>query len=131
MTKSERDFEHAFVAIEFDHVARAIDHSGTVFASANMFVDRDAQSGVDFAVEIVRDFKPDLFAVHDHGFVPFSKDKLLFMLHAPPRPGASKSRSIRRARNRRVLTDAVEISSALAVSSMLRCCMSRSTKTSR
>src|SRR6266849_408563 len=100
-----------------------------MLTSMNVFLHGNSQTGFDFAVDIVRDFAPHVFAGDYHGFVPFAKDNLL--LHAPPRPGASRSRSISRARSKRVLTDAVEIPSALAVSSILRCCMSRRTKTSR
>lgn len=54
-----------------------------------------------------------------------------YPLLAPPKPGAKRSRSISRARSRRVLTELVDIPSALEVSAILNCCMSRSTKTSR
>src|SRR5713101_9616580 len=94
-----------------------------------MLVDGGAQVGGNVAVEIVRNLAPHFFAFHYHGFVPFSKDSRLLQL--PPSPGASRSRSISRARSRRVLTDAVEIPSALAVSSMLKCCISRRTNVSR
>src|SRR5215471_3097404 len=88
----------------------------------------NAQLGSHLAVDIVRNLSPHLFAVDYHGLVPLANESLLQL---PPRPGLSRSRSISRARSSRVLTDAVEICNALAVSSMLKCCMSRSTNTSR
>src|SRR6202034_4468255 len=79
--------------------------------------------------EIIRDLPPHLFAADYHGLVPLARNSLLLQL--PPNPGASRSRSISRARRKRVLTDAVEIPRALAVSSMLKGCISRRTTASR
>jgi hypothetical protein len=53
MAESEGDFEHTFVAIQLNHVTRAVQHGGTVPAPACVLFDGNAQSGVDFAVEIV------------------------------------------------------------------------------
>src|SRR6266496_1789134 len=100
-----------------------------MFAPVYVFFDCGAQLRGDFAFQIVRDLAPYLFALDYHGLTPFSKDNLVFQL--PPNPGDSRSRNIRRALNSRVFTDAVEIPSAWEVSSMLKWCMSRSTKTSR
>src|SRR2546425_1151309 len=129
LAESQRHFEHPFVSIQPNHVARTIEHGGAVLAPAEMLFHGSAQTRVDFTFKIVRNLAPHLFALDYHGLFPFAKDNLL--LQAPPNPGASRSRSMSRARSRRVLTEAVEIPSALAVSSMLKCCMSRSTKTSR
>src|SRR5207249_7241985 len=87
------------------------------------------QGRVDLLLNIVRNLAPYLLAGYYHGFFPFAK--LNRLLQLPPNPGASKSRNMRRARNKRVFTLATVMSSAFAVSSILRCCTSRSTKTSR
>src|SRR6266566_10152674 len=94
-----------------------------------MLFDRGAQVRGNVAFQIIRDLAPYLFASDYHGLTPFSKDSLVLQL--PPNPGDSRSRNISRALNSRVFTDAVEIPSAWDVSSMLKWCMSRSTKTSR
>src|SRR5215469_15867907 len=96
---------------------------------ADVFFHGSSQNRVDVAIQIIRDVSPHVFAADYHGFAPFSKDALGLQL--PPSPGANRSRNISRARNSRVLTDAVDIPSAFAVSSMLKCCISRNTKTSR
>src|SRR5208282_4661517 len=122
-------FEHPFVAVELNHIARSVEHSCAVLAATKMLFHSSAQARIDFTFEIVRNLPPHIFAADYHGFVPLTKSSLLLQL--PPSPGASRSRSISRARSKRVLTDAVEIPRALAVSSMLRCCISRRTKISR
>src|SRR3954469_23789433 len=129
MAESKRHFDHAVVPVKLYYIAGPRQNCAASLASANMIVHGSAHSGIDFAIEIIRNLAPDLFAIHYHGFVPFPKDILL--IHGPPNPGASRSRNISRARSKRVFTDAVEIFNASAVSSMLRCCMSRSTNTSR
>src|SRR6201984_3914490 len=88
-----------------------------------------ASRGIHVVLQRVGDLRPDMFAVDYHGLFPFSNGKR--PNHEPPRPGASGSRSMRRARNSRVLTDACVIPRASAVSSMLKCCTSRSMTTSR
>ena len=126
--ESQRYFEHALVAIQPDNITSSFEDRCAAVATAEVLVHRSPQAGFDVAIQIVRNFPPDLFAVHYHGLAPFSKNSCL--LHGPPSPGARRSRSINRARSSRVFTDAVEIPSALAVSSMLNCCISRKTKTS-
>src|ERR1700733_5211375 len=127
--EAQWDFKHTFVAVQLDHIARAIQHRGAPLAAADVLLQCQPQAGLDVAFKVVRNLAPNIFAVNYHGFVPFSKDNRLLQL--PPNPGASRSRSISRARSNRVLTDPVLMPSACAVSSMLRCCMSRSTNTSR
>lgn len=129
LTEPERNFYHSLVAIQLHYVACSIQNRSATLAAAHVIFDGCAQHRLDIAVEIIRDFAPYLFASDYHGFVPFSNDNR--PLHAPLKPGDNRSRSINRARKRRVLTEAVEMPSDFAVSSMLRCCMSRSTKTSR
>src|SRR4051812_37986340 len=129
MAESKRHFDHAVVPVQLDYVACPRKDRAASLASADVFVHGSAQPGLYFAVEIIRNLAPHLFAIHYHGFVPFPKDILL--IHGPPNPGASRSRNISRARSKRVFTDAVEIFNASAVSSMLKCCMSRRTNTSR
>src|SRR5437762_7482328 len=87
------------------------------------------QGRVDLLLTIVRNLAPYFLARYYHGFFPFTKLNRLFQL--PPNPGASKSRNMRRARNKRVFTLATGMSSAFAVPSMLRCCTSRTKKTPR
>ena len=129
LAEAQRYFEHPFISVQLDHVSRAVKHRGAALAAAEVLFHGKPQIRIDVIFKVVRNLAPDFFAVDYHGLVPFSNDNLLLQL--PPSPGANRSRSISRARSKRVLTDAVEIPSALAVSSMLKCCMSRSTKTSR
>src|SRR5205085_3356680 len=100
-----------------------------MLAVSEMFFHGRPQGRVDLLLNVFRNLAPYFLAGHYHGFFPFTKLNRLFQL--PPSPGASKSRNMRRARNKRVFTLATVMSSAFAVSSMLRCCTSRSTKTSR
>src|SRR5437868_10361822 len=88
-----------------------------------------SQFWIDIAFKVIRYLAPYLFTADYHGLFPFAKDRRSFQI--VPNPGASRSRNIRRARKSRVLTAALEMPNVFAVSSMLRCCMSRSTKTSR
>src|ERR1700751_3569126 len=129
MAESQRYIDHALVAIQLDHVSRALDHRPTAITLPEVRFHGDAQIRIDVIFEIVRDFMPDLFAVDYHGLVPFARCS--FVLQVPPSPGANRSRSMSRASSSRVLTDAEEIPRVLAVSSMLKCCMSRNTNTSR
>src|SRR6266536_4985516 len=129
MTKSQRYIDHALVTIQLNHVSRALEHGPTAITLPEVRLHGHAQIRIDVIFEVVGDFLPDLFAIDYHGLVPFAKCNLV--LQEPPSPGANRSRSMSRARSRRVLTDAVEIRRAFAVSSMLNCCMSRSTNTSR
>ena len=78
-------FEHSLVSVQLDHVASSIQDRGTLPAPTNVFFHGSAQSGFNFAIEIVGNFAPHFFAVHYHGFVPFAKDNEL--LQAPPSPG--------------------------------------------
>src|SRR5207302_3371577 len=87
------------------------------------------QGRVDLLLNIVRNLAPYFLAGYYHGFFPFAKLNRLFQL--PPNPGASKSRNMRRARSKRVFTLAVVISSAFAVSPILRCRPSPGTTPSR
>src|SRR2546425_6581230 len=100
-----------------------------MLAVTEMFFHGRPQGWVDFCLNIVRNLAPYFLARYYHGFFPFTKLNRLFQL--PPNPGASKSLNMRRARNKRVFTLATGMSSALAVSSMLRCFTSRRLKTSR
>src|SRR5205814_2809412 len=100
-----------------------------MLAVTEMFFHGCQQGRVDLLFNVVRNLAPHFLARYYHGFFPFTK--LNRLLQLPPSPGASKSRNMRRARNKRVFTLATVMSSAFAVSSILRCCTSRSTKTSR
>src|SRR2546425_2099972 len=124
-----RHFQQALVAIKLDHVAGPIQHRSAMLAVTEMFFHGRPQGWVDFCLNVVRNLAPYFLAGYYHGFFPFTKLNRLFQL--PPSPGASKSRNMRRARNKRVFTLAMGMSSAFAVSSMLRCCTSRSIKNSR
>src|ERR1700720_2496643 len=129
MAESKWYIDHALVAIQLDHVSRAFEDRPAAFTLTEVCLHGDAQVRIDVIFEIVGDLLPDLFAVDYHGLVPFAKCS--FVLQVPPSPGANRSRSMSRARSSRVLTDAEEIPRVLAVSSMLKCCMSRNTNTSR
>src|SRR6266853_6861624 len=129
MAESQRYIDHALVAIQLDHVSRALEHRPAAITLTEVRLHRHAQTRIDVIFKIVRDLLPDLFAVDYHGLVPFAKCSLV--LQVPPSPGANRSRSMSRARSSRVLTDAEEIPRALAVSSMLKCCISRRTNVSR
>src|SRR6266850_7420372 len=129
MTKSQRYIDHALVAIQLDHVSRPVEHGAAALTLPEMRFHGSAQIRIDVIFEIVGDLVPDLFAVDYHALLPFAKCNLVPQV--PPSPGAKRSRSMSRARNSRVLTDAVEIPRVFAVSSMLKCCMSRNTNTSR
>src|SRR5581483_5424700 len=127
--KTKGYLHHALIAIQLNHVASTFQHGRAVLASANMFFDGGTQFRIDFTIQVVRNLAPYLFAVDYHGFAPLANDRS--RLQEPPRPGASKSRNISLARSNLVFTEAVEIPSAFAVSSMLNCSMSRKTNTSR
>src|SRR6266576_4141977 len=129
MTESQRYIDHALVAIQLDDVSCALKHRSAALTLPKVRLHGSTQIRIDVIFEIVRDLLPDLFAVDYHGLVPFAKCNLVLQL--PPSPGANRSRSMSRARSSRVLTDALEIPRAFAVSSMLKCCMSRNTNTSR
>src|SRR2546428_3742731 len=86
------------------------------------------QGRVDLLLNIVRNLAPYLLAGYYHGFFPFAK--LNRLLQLPPNPGASKSRNMRRARNKSAFTPATGVSSAFSVSSILPVCTSRRPKTS-
>src|SRR5207244_10672573 len=122
-------YKQALVAIKLDHVAGTIQHRSAMLAVTEVFFHGRSQGWVYFLFNVVRNLAPHFLARYYHGFFPFTK--LNRLLQLPPSPGASRSRNMRRARSKRVFTLAVVISSAFAVSSMLRCCTSRSMKTSR
>src|SRR5947208_3726306 len=90
------------------------------------------QVGVNRIVKIIGDLLPHVPAidhyhsvsVRHHGLTFFQK-VCLPVIQAPSMPGARASRNCKRARSRRVLTDASVMPSALAVSTMLASCMSR------
>src|SRR5205807_4117215 len=101
-----------------DHVARSLEQRPASRARLEMLIHAGAEAGLDVIFEIVRDFAPHVLAVHSfivhHGLVPFSNGT---RLNQPcSQPAARMSRSMRRARNRRVLTEAIEMPSASAVS---------------
>src|SRR2546425_4267208 len=127
--ETHRHFQQALVAIKLDHVAGPIQHRSAMLAVTEMFFHGRSQGWVYFLFNVVRNLAPHFLAGYYHGFFPFAKLNRLFQL--PPSPGASKSRNMRRARNKRVFTPATGVSRRLALSSILRCCTSRSTKTSR
>src|SRR5262249_5583438 len=127
--KPQRQIDHALVTKQLDNIPCAFQYGIATLALLEMGVHGCAQIRLNVALEIIRDLLPHLLAVDYHGLVPFANCNRV--LHAPPNPGANKSLNMSRARKSRVLTDAVEIPRALAVSSMLMCCMSRKTKTSR
>src|SRR5271157_472534 len=129
LAEAQWHFEHPFISVQLNDVTRAVKHSGAAPAAADVLFHGKPQIRFDPTIKVVRNLAPDFFAVDYHGLVPFSNDNLVLQL--PPSPGDNRSRNISRARSKRVLTDALEIPSALAVSSILRCCMSRRTKTSR
>lgn len=127
--ETEGYLHHALIAIQLNHVASTFQHGRAVLASTNMLFDSGTQFRINFTIQIVRNLAPYLFAIDYHGFAPLANER--FRLQEPPRPGANKSRNMSRARSNLVLTDAVEIPSALAVSSILNCSISRKIKTSR
>src|SRR5207302_2658528 len=107
-------FDHALVAIKLNYVARAFEQRPASRARLEMLLHAGAEGGLDVIFEIVRKFAPHMFAVHGfivhHGLVPFSKGR---RLNQPcSQPAASRSRSMRRARKRRVFTEAIEMTSA-------------------
>jgi hypothetical protein len=53
LAESEGNFEHSFVAIQLDYVARALHDCGAMLAPSNVFLHGDAETGFNFAVEIV------------------------------------------------------------------------------
>src|ERR1700722_15731404 len=127
--KIRGQLERFFVAVDLDHVASAVQNGAALCAAGEVLIHREFQLRIEVAVNIVRDFPPNIFTFQDHGFVPLGRDEGL--AQAPSSPGARKSRSIRRARSRRVLTAPGETPRAWAASSVLKCCTSRNTKTSR
>jgi hypothetical protein len=106
LAESLRWLEHTFLSVEADHVARALKYRAAFLAPAQVLIHGGAQIWGDFAVEVIRNLQPNLLAGHYHGLVPLANDNLLLQL--PPSPGASRSRSMSRARSNRVFTDAVE-----------------------
>src|SRR2546430_16475091 len=76
------------------------------------------QGRVDLLLNIVRNLAPYFLARYYHGFFPFTKLNRLFQL--PPNPGASKSRNMRRGRQKRGFPPGAGGSSAFSPSSMLR-----------
>src|SRR5580698_7007100 len=127
--KIGRQLERFFVAIDLDHIASAVQNGAAFCAAGEVLIHREFQLRIEVAVDIVRNFPPNIFTFQDHGFVPLGKAEGL--AQAPSRPGARKSRNIRRARSRRVFTAPGEIPRTSAASSVLKCCTSRNTKTSR
>src|SRR5213593_5271979 len=98
--KTHRHFKQALVAIKVDHVAGPIQHRSAMLAVTEMLFHGRPQGRVDLLLNIVRNLAPYFLARYYHGFFPFTKLNRLFQL--PPSPGASKSRNMRRARNKRV-----------------------------
>src|SRR4029077_1544190 len=121
--------KHRFVAVEFNDVAHAITNRPAAGALRKMLLQRQLQRGINVSLEVIRNLAPDVLACYDHGFVPFGICE--FVAQIPSNPGERRSRSIKRARNSRVLTAPADIPSASAVSSMLICSTSRRTNTSR
>src|SRR6185437_11717901 len=126
---AEWDIGHTLIAVKLNYIFQPRKYGGTTIASLGVLFDRFAQIGRYLSVNVIGTFSPHQFAIYSHGLFPFANDSLV--VQPPPNPGLSRSRSIRRARRRRVFTEAVEMSNIFAVSSMLKRCMSRSTKTSR
>src|SRR5882724_8344571 len=112
-----------------DHISGAIEHRCAVLAFLEMSLHGGAQLRVRFAFQIVRDFQPYLLATDYHGLLPFPDGARLNQPFA--KAGARISRSMSRARSRRVLTLANEMLNASALSSMLMCSTSRRRNTSR
>src|SRR5207249_11670156 len=83
------------------------------------------QGRVDLLLNIVRNLAPYLLAGYYHGFFPFAN--LNRLLQLPPNPGASKSRNMMRARNKRDFTHATVMSTAFPVSAVLTSSSSRPT----
>src|SRR6266852_388723 len=119
----------ALVPVEPNDISRSFQKRGAIPALPEVCPQSGPLVRVEIVVDVVRYFSPDVFATHVHGLFPFWKDRRLVQL--PSRPGASRSRNIRRARSRRVFTAPTEMPSAAAVSAILNSCTSRSTKTSR
>src|ERR1700687_1389892 len=113
---SQWHLDHSFVSVQLNDVAGAVEHVGTAPVGTDVLFHGSPQTRFDVAFKVVRNLAPDMFAVDYHGLVPFAKDNLLLQL--PPSPGANRSRSMSRALSNRVLTAAVEIPRALAVSSI-------------
>src|SRR6202022_2454772 len=88
----------------------AFEHGGAMLTGPEVLFHRRPQAAIHVIFQIVRDFPPNLFAAHYHGLLPFSKGRRLNQPRS--QPAASRSRSISRARNSRVFTEAVEIPSA-------------------
>ena len=129
LAEPQRYFEHSFVSIQLNDIARTVKHGGAALAATDVLFHGRPQAWFHVLFKVVRNLAPDLFAADYHGLVPFAKCNL--ELQVPPSPGANRSRSMSRARSSRVLTAAVEIPRAFAVSAMLKCCISRNTNTSR
>ena len=118
-TETRRHLEHALIAIQLNHIPHPRHHRRTTRAGLEMFVHRRSQCGIHVSIDVIRYFTPHLFAVQHsliryHGLFPFSNGN---RLNQPcSHPAASRSRSISRARNSRVFTEATVMPSASAVS---------------
>ncbi len=119
LAESRRHLQHPLVPIQLNHIPRPRQQRRAALASSKMFVHRRAQSRIHFSIDVIRNLAPHLFAIqhfliHYHGLFPFSNGS---RLNQPcSHPAASRSRSISRARNSRVFTEATVIPSASAVS---------------
>ena len=110
--------KNTFIPVERQDIARAVQYRFASPARAEMLGHRNLKRRIDVIVEVIRDFPPYVFTFYVHGFNPLGTRE------DPPyrlsNPEASRSRSIRRARNSLVFTKPEDIPSALAVSSVLR-----------
>src|SRR5271166_1300762 len=118
LAETRRDFQHSFISVKLNHITRPCQHRCTTLATAEVLIHRDAKRSVHFAVDVIRNLAPDLFAIRllvaYHGLVPFSNGS---RLNQPcSHPPASRSRNISRARSSRVFTEAAVMPSASAVS---------------
>src|ERR1700735_5680284 len=95
VAEPQRDFDHPLIAVQLNDIAHTIEHCYAAFATLKMLVHGGPQTWIYIAFKVVGNLSPNLFAVDYHGFTPFAKDNLLLQL--PPKPGASRSRSMRRA----------------------------------
>src|SRR6516164_6489880 len=123
--------ENPLVRDQIENVAGGIENGGAVTAIGQVLFDGGAQLRCDPAVNVIRNFLPNVFAVQHH-------DPPALRLNIPSSPprfmfnrGASTFCSMSRARRTRVFTTPSLTPSMATVSAILKSCTSLSTRTSR